>query len=78
MITVRAHAYGNVRRYFPSGNEEAEFRLAEGSRVADLLKAIGLPDHEVWMVSVNEVLAEADQGLDDGDLVNIFSPVAGG
>lgn len=78
MITIRAHAFGDLRRFFPEGREEAEFHLPEGSRVTDLMRLIGLPDDEVWMVSVDDVLAEPDQGLADGDRVNLFSPVAGG
>ncbi|HEY3315748.1 MAG TPA: MoaD/ThiS family protein [Bacillota bacterium] len=78
MITVHAQAFGNLRRFFPQGRQAVDFHLPEGSRVTDLLKLVGLPDNEVWMVSVNEALAEPDQTLADGDLVNVFAPVAGG
>lgn len=78
MITITARAHGNLRRHFPGGHEEAVFTLPDGSRVADLLRSIGLPDEEVWMVSVNDLLAKPEQVLADGDRVNIFAPVSGG
>ncbi len=78
MITIHAQAFGNLRRFFPEGREEADFRLPEGSRVIDLIRLIGLPDDEVWMVSVDDVLAEEGQDLADGDRVKLFSPVSGG
>ncbi|MHB8926079.1 MAG: MoaD/ThiS family protein [Bacillota bacterium] len=78
MLTIHVRAHGNLRRHFPGGHEEADFRLPEGSRVADLLAHIGLPDGEVWMVGVNDVLAQAEQALADGDKVDVFAPVAGG
>lgn len=78
MITIRARAHGNLRRFFPGGREEADFTVPDGSVVADLLRHIGLPDEEVWLVSVNGRLAEAEQALADGDVVHVFAPVAGG
>ncbi|MHB8758263.1 MAG: MoaD/ThiS family protein [Bacillota bacterium] len=78
MITISARAHGNLRRFFPGGRDEAGFTLPDGSRVVDLLRAIGVPDDEVWMVSVNDLLAKQEQVLSDGCRVNIFAPVAGG
>ncbi len=79
-MTVRL--FGSLRE--AAGAKELELELAEGCRVSDvrellaerfpILERLG----ERVAVSVNLELAEATQGLRDGDEVAFLPPVAGG
>ena len=43
-----------------------------------MLKKIGIPDSEVWIVSVNGQVVGQEHMLGPGDMVDVFAPVAGG
>lgn len=80
VITLRARLYASLRRYQPGvGHGEAiEVQLPEGSKVADLLDKLGIPENETKQVFVNGRLQLSDYVLQDGEEVGIFPPIAGG
>ncbi len=74
-----------------AGTESEMIEVAEGATALDALKSIDHGDEfsgllfdesdalrPVILFVVNDVPAAPEQGLSDGDQVQIFSPVAGG
>ena len=59
------------------GRHSRTFELPEGTRIAEVVQMIGLPD-EPRVIFVNSRHAPEDQELHEGDRLAIFPPVAGG
>lgn len=59
------------------GRHSRTFELAEGTTIAEVIAAIGLPD-EPRVIFVNSRHAAEDRVLSEGDRLAIFPPVAGG
>ena len=62
-----------VRAAHPFGLE-----MPEGSRLADLVAHLALPDAEIKVIFVNGRAQALDYRLQAGDTVGIFPPVGGG
>ena len=77
-MKVRVRCFTDMRRYAPGGRGDFEMAIKEGSRVAALLKRLGIPADERPFVAVNGVRAEGGQRLTDGDTVVLFTPADGG
>ncbi len=78
-ITVKLFA--TLTRYAPPGIAAGTpfvVDIPEGSCVADLMAALGLPPAEVKVAYVNGRRREPDTPLHDHDTVGIFPPVGGG
>lgn len=80
-MQIHTSLYGSIARY-ANGRFVAEchVQLDPGSRVSDLLRAIGIPESERGYLFINAVLCEVPgistgEGdlLQDGDHVGIFS-----
>ena len=54
------------------------FNMPSGSFVLDLLQALGLPKEWVGLVIVNGRQCNHNDILKNGDIIDIFSPMAGG
>jgi sulfur carrier protein ThiS len=52
--------------------------LPEGATVGTLLDSLGIPKGGIWVVAINGVAAEHDHHLEDGDVVKLIPPIAGG
>lgn len=80
MIAVEVRLYATLRKYAPGLKigEPLRLSLAAGSRLADLLARLGVPDEELKTAFVNSRRQEGDYLLQDGDRVALFPPVAGG
>jgi molybdopterin synthase sulfur carrier subunit len=77
-ITLRLLAI--YRRYLPAGHDaEAGYpvEVTPGTRVADLLPSLPVPQTDAYTVLVNGRHAERDQILQAGDVLSVF-PAAGG
>ncbi|MGB4441129.1 MAG: MoaD/ThiS family protein [Coriobacteriia bacterium] len=59
------------------GRHSRAFDLPGGTRIADVVEMIGLPD-EPRVIFVNSRHAPEDAVLHEGDRLAIFPPVAGG
>ncbi len=59
------------------GRHARAFDLADGTRVADVIADLALPD-QPRIVFVNNRHAAEDSALHDGDRLAIFPPIAGG
>lgn len=80
-ITLRLFA--SLRKHLPPGSPRThcELELADGATLHDVLRTLSIPREMAQMVLVN---GEQDDDrhfgrvLNDGDVVSIFPPVAGG
>ena len=55
-----------------------DLELAPQAVVADLIRHLNIPEDQKPVVSCNGRILKADDELQDGSLVQIFQPVAGG
>lgn len=77
-MRVFVKLYGNLRRYLPPDGDGLELAVDPDTNVRGMLKKIGIPDSEVWVVSVNGQVVGQEHTLGPGDTVDVFAPVAGG
>lgn len=80
MIEVKVRLYATLRKYRPETGigEPVTLQVPEGSRLADLLTRLGVPQNEVKTAFVNNRQQDEVYRLHDGDRVAFFPPVAGG
>jgi len=79
-VRVEVRLFATLARYLPenSPTDSAFLELRDGSTVADVVSALGIPQALSRITLVND--AEADDGvrLSPGDVVTLFPPLAGG
>jgi molybdopterin synthase sulfur carrier subunit len=80
MITVHVRLFATLRRLHPDLPPGQSFPVAlpEGATMADLIRALELPEEEVKLVFVNGRSRAQAHILSDGDEIGIFPPVGGG
>jgi molybdopterin converting factor small subunit len=77
-MDVTVKVYGELYRYVPGGKDQAVVTVPPGSTLQDLLQFLAIPDYEIWTMLVNRRRAKGATALGEGDIVEIFAPVAGG
>lgn len=86
-MRVAVKLFGDLVRYGPAGKDSfsCDLRPDPGETeftIGFLLKHIGIPESEVWMVALNGARVDTEdmmqKPLKDGDQVMIFAPVMGG
>ena len=73
-ITLKLFA--TLRAYVPENAER--FPITPGTTVADVVKALEIPENDAKLIFVNSIRKERDTLLEDGDRLGIFPPVGGG
>ena len=75
----------DLKKYLPSGsiNGKATICLKGGSTLEDLLKTLDIPANEPRIIVINGIsqgvsTKVSEHILQEGDVVSIFPPVAGG
>ena len=79
IVTVRLFA--GMRKYVPdpdSSTGDFELPVEDDSTVRTVMQKLRIPDEIPKMVLVNRLYAEPDRGLEDGDVVSVLQPIAGG
>lgn len=74
-MDVEIRLFESLKKYQPQG---AKVRLAAGSRVSDLLDALGISMDDVGILIVNRADGRFDQQLQTGDVVTLIPPIGGG
>jgi sulfur carrier protein len=74
-MDVQIRLFESLKKYQPEG---AKVRLTTGSRVTDLLDALGIPTDDVGILIVNRADGRFDQQLQNGDVVTVIPPMGGG
>ena len=79
-MRVEVRLFATLARYLPHDHDAGATSLdvAEGSTVADVASALGIPDALSRIVLVNDHDADEDRRLAAGDVVTLFPPLAGG
>jgi len=77
-MKIEVRLFATLRQYAPGGRDPSVCELAEGSRVAQVLEKLSVPEEAAKVILVNG--RQSDEGglLHDGDRLVIFPPVAGG
>lgn len=78
IVKVKVKAYGGLAHYLPEKKEEIEVEVGDGIALRDLVKNLGIPEEEIWLVSVDNEIRPKEAILKGGEEVLIFAPVAGG
>jgi molybdopterin converting factor small subunit len=79
-VTVEVRLFATLTQFLPSGSKAgtAVLDLPDGATIADLTRSLGIPPSLDRVLLLNGVNVEADARLRQGDLVDIFPPLAGG
>lgn len=79
-MRIEVRLFATLARYLPNDSPAgtASLDIADGSSVGDLATALGIPAGLSRIVLVNDRDADEDRRLDEGDVVTLFPPLAGG
>lgn len=83
IMVIKLKLFAGLRRYLDVGLDGGrEFELAPGASVLDLLNQVPLPLEEVHLTLVNGIHHPVDGlgalQLNEGDVVGVWPPIAGG
>ncbi len=79
-MNVEVALFASLSTFQPDGiggRHSRTFTLGAGTRIADVIEMLGLPD-QPRVIFVNGRHAPEEQELAEGDRLAIFPPVAGG
>ncbi|MFN8524850.1 MAG: MoaD/ThiS family protein [Chloroflexota bacterium] len=77
-MTITLFPRGELAVHFGRTRTGVPIELAPGTTIAQMLRDLGVPEGEVWMIARNGSLAKVGETLEPGDSVEMFAPVAGG
>jgi sulfur carrier protein ThiS len=83
-MRVTVKLYATLSDYLPGGskNNRIDIEVAEQATVFDVLQPFGLPPRLTHLVLVNGVFVPPDERagkcLDNGDVLAVWPPIAGG
>lgn len=77
-MIVQLRFFAGLRDYLPNGQIPHTAELPDGSTVADVLKTFKVPAEKPRILLVNGRHSDPDHALQDGDVLSVFPPVAGG
>jgi sulfur carrier protein ThiS len=77
-MEVTVKVFGELYRYLPGRQDNAVISISPTATLEDLVEQLEIPDHAVWIITVNGQRAPRDHQLAAGDSIAIFAPVAGG
>ena len=74
---ITVHPHGELTAYFGRVSR-VDVPISPGITIDALLDRLGVPPGEVWVCARNGETVKPDAALADGDVLELFSPVAGG
>ena len=79
-MRVEVHLFATLARYLPVGaiGDGLATDVEPGTTVGDVIRSIGIPPEFELVSVVNGHDAPREQVLDEGDVVSLFPPLAGG
>jgi molybdopterin converting factor small subunit len=82
-MTVTVRLFGELKHYMPEGQtgRSARVEVPDGTSALQLILRLGIPyggEEGQMVVAVNDVEADHNAVLQDGDTVSLFEPLAGG
>ena len=77
-MVIQLKLFGGLESYLPRKQTPYPAEAAEGSTVGELLDSFGVPREKPRTILVNARHTQLDQILQDGDVLAVFPPIAGG
>jgi len=79
-MEIEVKLFATLRDYLPKGSNRFSCKLEVDSqtRVQDILLKLKIPEEMPKIILVNGIHGKQDQILEEGDVLSIFPPVAGG
>jgi molybdopterin converting factor small subunit len=77
-MVVRLKFFAGLRDHLPPGERPYPAEVPEGATVRQVLEAFRVPPEKPKILLVNGRHADLEQPLQEGDLLSVFPPVAGG
>lgn len=74
-MDVEVRLFESLKKHLPEGGK---VQLVEGSRVCDLLTALGISTDDVGILMINRMDGRFDQLIQNGDVVTLIPPIGGG
>lgn len=77
-MVIQLKMFGGLDEYLPEKTTPYSAEAVDGSTIGDLLDTFGVPRDRPRVLFVNSRHAHLDHVLQDGDVLAVFPPVAGG
>lgn len=79
-MTVEVKLFATLAQFLPPNSKSgaAVLDLPDGATVADLTRRLGIPSGIECVLLLNGTNVDSGVGLREGDVVDIFPPLAGG
>ena len=79
-MTVEVRLFATLSQFLPSGSKSgtAKLQLLDGATIADVTQLLRIPSDLECVLLLNGTNVEAGARLRDGDVIDIFPPLAGG
>ncbi|GEM_PF-3723265 len=77
-MKLKFKVFGGLREQFAHITKQDWIEFEAGMTLGDFLSQYEFPPKAYWMAAVNKTLVRDDYKLKDGDIVDIFPPIAGG
>lgn len=80
-LIIEAKVFATLRHFLPDSDRRLEgdkWDISEGATVAQALEMLNLPEKEATIFLVNGRSADREKILNEGDVLHIFPPIAGG
>lgn len=79
-MKIEVRLYATLSQYLPKGAQKrkAVMEVADGLTVGQVIDQLGIPREHPDMVLINGIQAQDNAPLNDGDVLSVFPPLAGG
>ncbi len=79
-MKVEVRLFANLAKLLPPGsqNKRATITVKKGTTIDELLEKLKLPSNITNVVMVNGASKSRETRLEEGDVVSVFPPIAGG
>ena len=79
-MKVEVRLFANLAKLLPPGsqNKRATITVKKGTTIDELLEKLNLPSNITNVVMVNGANKSRETQLEEGDVVSVFPPIAGG
>ena len=80
MIRIKIKLFATFREYLPdnSTSNEISIELEEPAKIGEVLSGLKIPSDQEMIIMVNSTHAKKDRTLENGDVLALFPPIAGG
>lgn len=79
-MTVSVKLFATLGKYLPPDAQKKTtvLNLPDSATTGDIVQSLGIPDGHIHLILINGKHAERGAPLQDGAMVSMFPPVAGG